>query len=260
MRKWLSVAAITLAAGSFASSAQAATQLFPDLETLPPRDLRFARADVSVEGSGDMRNVLRFSNSVVNFGEGKLLMRGQVDPVTKNARAVQRVFDDAGGFVDYPVGEFFYHVPHDHYHYDDWGAYQLWTKADYDKWLASGRSVGQAKRVGTKTTSCVMDEEFIRTMPSTPWPAVYPSSGCMPNSSGLMQQGLSVGWGDTYDYYRYEQWIDLGQETLADGQYVLRSVTDPGTRSTRARTRRTARVSSSRTTRPSRRSPSRAAS
>src|SRR4051795_12035616 len=42
-----------------------------------------------------------------------------------------------------------------------------------------------------------------------------------------MMQGLSAGWGDTYDYYRYEQWIDLNQASLADGQYVLRSVTDP---------------------------------
>src|SRR3954452_4747348 len=42
-----------------------------------------------------------------------------------------------------------------------------------------------------------------------------------------MTQGLSVGWGDTYDYYRQEQWIDLGQTNLANGDYVLRSITDP---------------------------------
>jgi hypothetical protein len=48
-----------------------------------------------------------------------------------------------------------------------------------------------------------------------------------------MVQGLSPGWGDTYDYYRSEQWIDLGPASasaspgLADGDYVLRSVTDP---------------------------------
>ena len=42
-----------------------------------------------------------------------------------------------------------------------------------------------------------------------------------------MTQGLSPGWGDTYDYWRFEQWVDLGQTTLANGQYVLRSVTDP---------------------------------
>ena len=33
-----------------------------------------------------------------------------------------------------------------------------------------------------------------------------------------MTQGLSAGWGDTYDYYRFEQWIDLGQGTLANGR------------------------------------------
>ncbi len=43
-----------------------------------------------------------------------------------------------------------------------------------------------------------------------------------------MLQGIGVGWGDTYDYFRFEQWIDLGASgALADGQYVLRSVADP---------------------------------
>ena len=43
-----------------------------------------------------------------------------------------------------------------------------------------------------------------------------------------MLQGLSPGWGDTYDYYRPDQWIDLGPNGhLADGQYVMRSVVDP---------------------------------
>lgn len=224
----LSVLVLLMLAGMVAApTAQAATPLYPDLSTLPPRDLRFDRTDVSMAGSGVIHNVLRFSNTVLNTGEGRLMMRGQVDPATRNAPAIQRVFDDAGGYVDYPVGTFVYHLQHDHYHFDDWGNYQLWTKADYDKWLSSGRSQGQAKKVGSKTTSCVMDEEFVRSLPETPWPAVFPSTGCGPNSKNLLQQGLSVGWGDTYDYYRFEQWIDLDQETLADGEYVLRSVTDP---------------------------------
>jgi hypothetical protein len=43
-----------------------------------------------------------------------------------------------------------------------------------------------------------------------------------------MLQGISPGWGDTYDYFRFEQWIDLGPGgTLPDGQYVLRSIADP---------------------------------
>src|SRR5205085_315726 len=31
----------------------------------------------------------------------------------------------------------------------------------------------------------------------------------------------------TYDWYRQLQWIDLNQDTLSDGTYVLRSVADP---------------------------------
>src|SRR5918911_3915068 len=72
-----------------------------------------------------------------------------------------------------------------------------------------------------------MDEEFIKTMPNMPYPGMFPSDGCFPNAQNFMIQGLSPGWGDTYDYYRFEQWIDLGQSSLADGTYVLRSVTDP---------------------------------
>ena len=41
------------------------------------------------------------------------------------------------------------------------------------------------------------------------------------------EQGLSVGWVDDYPFYLPEQWIDLGQTPLADGDYVLRVVADP---------------------------------
>ncbi len=216
-----------LAACLAAPVAEAATVQYPDLKTLAPRDLRFDRADVSQNGSGVMHNVLRFTNTVWNGGEGKLEMRSTINPTTKQGPAVQRVHDDAGGFTDTTIGSFYYHVEHAHYHYDDWGRYQLWTAAEYDAWVASGRSQGAPEEIGTKTTSCVLDEEFIRTLAGTPYPAVFPWEGCSPNSQNLMVQGLSAGWGDTYDYWRFEQWIDLDQARLADGDYVLRSVTDP---------------------------------
>jgi concanavalin A-like lectin/glucanase superfamily protein/fibronectin type III domain protein len=209
-----------------APTAFAAPQ-YPDLTTLPPRDLRFDRADVSQDLHGDVHNVLRFTNTVWNNGGGRLELRATINPNTKDGAAVQRLYDDSGGFSDTQVGRFYYHAVHAHYHYDDWGRYQLWKKADYDAWVASGRTQGQPEDIGTKTTSCIMDEEFIKTLPATPYPAVFPSNGCQPDAQGFMIQGLSPGWGDTYDYYRFEQWIDLGQANLADGAYVLRSVTDP---------------------------------
>jgi hypothetical protein len=228
LRRWsTSLIAVFVLVG-IAPGVVQAEPLYPDLGTLPPRDLRFDRTDVSFDGSGQFHNVLRFTNTVWNGGPGKLETRGQINPTTLSGPAFQRVFDSNGSFAEYSVGGFYWHAQnHQHYHYDDWGRYELWDRPDFDAWVASGRTQGQADLRGTKTTSCVMDEEFIKTLPSTPFPAVYPSGGCLPNSQNVLVQGLSVGWGDTYDYYRDEQWIDLDQGSLANGQYVLRSVTDP---------------------------------
>ena len=212
--------------GAAATAAATRTPLFPDLETLPPRQLKLDRADVSIDGSGVLHNLLRFSNTVYNVGQGPLILNADIDPLTRSGPATQRVMNDDGTYAEYPASAFYWHEAHQHYHLDDWGSYELWTKADYDKWVATGRSKGQAKKVGAKTTSCVLDEEFVASLPGTPYPGQY-YGGCLPIASGQLRQVLSVGWGDTYDYWRAEQWIDLDQETLADGQYVLRSVTDP---------------------------------
>jgi hypothetical protein len=211
--------------------AEAATLLYPNMRTLPPRELRFDRTDVSVNSSGDLRNVLRFSNTVYNVGEGPVEIRATINRSLNppSGPAYQRVYDDAGGFTDIPLSgsTLYYHDVHVHYHFDHWGGYELWTKAEYDAWIASGKTQGSPDLIGQKTTSCVTDEEFVTTLVGTLWPAQYPPDKCMPNSNNVIAQGLGVGWGDTYDYYRFEQWIDLGQSRLADGTYVLRSVTDP---------------------------------
>jgi hypothetical protein len=211
-----------------APCAQAATSLYPDLETLAPRQLHLDRTDVSVDHSGVMHNVLRFTNTTWNNGLGAAEVRAQIDPATKRGPALERVYDTAGNYADFPVGELYYHPAHNHYHFDNWGAYQLWTRAAYDSWIASGRSLGAAQFIGSKTTSCIMDEEFVRELSASPSSSRYPFVGCgAPNAQGLLVEGLSPGWGDTYDWSRAEQWIDLDQQDLADGSYVLRSVADP---------------------------------
>jgi Concanavalin A-like lectin/glucanases superfamily len=213
------------------AAAHAANLLYPNMRTLQPRELRFDRTDVSADSHGDLRNVLRFSNTVYNVGEGPVEIRATINPRLSPPAgpAIQRIYDDEGGHVDIPLSgsTLYYHDVHVHYHFDHWGGYELWTKAAYDAWIASGQTVGRPDLVGQKTTSCVTDEEFVTSVFAAVWPADYPPSKCMPDRSNLIAQGLSSGWGDTYDYYRFEQWIDLGQGTLANGTYVLRSVSDP---------------------------------
>jgi hypothetical protein len=67
------------------------------------------------------------------------------------------------------------------------------------------------------TTSCILDEEFIKELAGTPYPGAYSGSGCDLQSDNTLHEGLSPGWGDTHDWYRDEQWIDLDQTPLADG-------------------------------------------
>jgi hypothetical protein len=228
-RRGLTISLLAAALALLPALPAQAASLYPDLKTLPVRDLRFDRTDVHPDGGGVMHNVLRFSNTVWNAGQGPLELRSQIDPSTKTGPATQRVYDDTGGQSNLAAGQFYFHLAHNHYHYDDWGRYELWTKAEYDAWIASGRTIGGPEDArGVKTSSCGIDEEFIRHLPPTPYPDVYRPSGCSPNGQGTMVQGISVGWGDTYDYFRFEQWVDLGPSgSLADGQYVLRSVADP---------------------------------
>jgi len=213
------------------AAAHAANLLYPNMRTLQPRELRFDRTDVSADSHGDLHNVLRFSNTVYNAGEGPVEIRATINPNLNppSGPAYQRIYDDQGGHVDIPLSgsTLYYHAVHVHYHFDHWGGYELWTRAGYDAWIASGQTVGRPDLVGQKTTSCVEDEEFVTSILSAVWPSAYPPAACMPDRNNVIAQGLSSGWGDTYDYYRFEQWIDLGQGTLPDGTYVLRSVSDP---------------------------------
>ena len=218
------VAAALLASGVallLASGAGAATLLFPNLKTLKPTDLRFDTATVN----GSTHNVLRFSNTVWNSGVGPLEIRARTVTTTsgKKTRVSQRIYDNAGGYVSRYAGDMIYHSSHNHFHFQNFASYELWTRADYDAWLASGRTQGQAQRRGTKTTFCLMDTAQVQTLPGSPSSARY-------TQCGQNFQGISVGWADEYLYSLPEQWIDLGTSALPDGDYVLRSVADPNNR------------------------------
>lgn len=205
----------------------AVTALYPDLQTLPPRNLQFDYTDVSDDGSGDMHHVLRFSNTEWNAGPGPLELRAKIDPTTQDGTAYQRVYNTDGTYTDYPAGRIYYHAVHNHYHYDGWGSYQLWDSTTYSNWLASGGTTGQPLFIAPKTSSCAIDEEFVADVTGASATPQYPWTGCMPDSNGNIREGLAAGWGDTYDYYRFEQWIDLGSQSLADGHYTLVSTADP---------------------------------
>jgi Lysyl oxidase len=193
--------------------------LYPDLRPLPSRFV----LDDEVAIDGATHYVIRFTTTVWNAGQGPLELRGEPTP---DHRAYQRTYNDAGGFTDEPVsGGFVYSEPHQHWHFENFAAYQLWPKDDFDQWLASGRQEGRPRWHGSKTTGlnesfCLRDSEPIQNQDGSPVAPAY--SACDQDV-----QGISVGWEDTYPFTLAQQWVDVGQQDLPDGIYVLRVVADP---------------------------------
>lgn len=211
--------AIGLSLLGMASPTRATSPLYPDLRSVPPNQLRLDRVLI-----GDAtHHVLRFTTTVWNAGPGPLELRGESSG--DQTLVYQRLHDEDGGVAEHLAGEFVFHEAHNHWHFEHFADYELWPRADYDAWLTSARSHGQAHWRGSKTTGqgesvCVRDSRRVEPLAESP-----PSKSYRTCQREL--QGISVGWGDTYKYTLPEQWIDVGEAPLPNGEYVLRTVADP---------------------------------
>lgn len=204
---------------SYPAWAQVTGPRYPDLRALPPAHLFLDTADVN----GASHHVLRFGAAIENIGPGPLELRG--DSSSGRTAVYQRIPDDLGQVVELPVGAFSFHPAHNHWHFEHFADYELWTRAAYEAWLASGRAAGQPGWRGSKTTGqgesfCVRDSLQLEPRAESPDAPVY-------QDCGLDLQGISVGWADLYEFFLPEQWIELGDAPLTDGEYVLRIVADP---------------------------------
>ena len=213
---WAPLLVLLLVPLFVATRTQAATEVYPELQTLPATDLHF---DTVTLADGQRHKVLRFSNTVANYGQGRLEMEGSYNPSSGKTRVYQNIYNSDGALARSKyVGEMVYHESHQHWHFENFAFYQLYT--------ASNGTLGQAMtgKKGEKTTFCVMDTVKVTNLPGSPSSPVY--SQC-----GQTKQGLSVGWGDTYGYTLADQWIDLGVADgtphLPDGQYAIQSTADP---------------------------------
>lgn len=216
-----------LMAGAFAGSAPATHvvggDLLPDLVTLPPSDLQIANAKRKTKD-------LRFAYSAKNAHTGVLELTWKSedcdgDGLARNDRtAVQRIFQDgdANGYFTrgtdtesrtLDVGCFDFHPRHHHWHLENFARYQLWT------WTALA---GRGTIVGTtdKVSFCIIDT--FRVDPGLP---DSPTEKFFDTCSRDGDQGLSVGWADTYGAHLDGQSIRL--DSSAAGTYCLVATADP---------------------------------
>ena len=214
--------------------------LCPDLETVSPGDdwLELRRT-----GKNGQRLLLRLSNKIGNRGAGPLEMREAAttpqecidqspDPNPDfNRGVVQRIYEDTadadsvgwfdrvdegGSYTDYPVGCYFFHDVHNHWHFQDFSEYTL-ERLD-------GSELGESTKVGF----CVLDQDqpFDPDPVGTPQHGHYPTGGgCNNPDDPVGSQGLSIGYADIYTYFTPGQTIDI--TGIRRGKYCLVSTANP---------------------------------
>jgi len=170
---------------------------------------------VGQEDSG--RSFLRFSATLVNVGPGPAIVAAHRDLAFRDDWiVVQRVEDGAGGYSEREMGArlIFGGDGHDHWHIVGAEAHQLET--------LDGDIVGGLVKSGF----CFFDNVNYRTsLPGAPPTASRASTECGGRFDRDIAMGLSVGWGDEYQWYLLDQTIEI--TGVPDGRYRLRAIADP---------------------------------
>jgi hypothetical protein len=178
--------------------------LLPDLITLPPTELSVRFNPV------DEQKLLRFTNSILNIGQGKIELWGASNPDTGKVTVTQFVYNEEGSAEETVVGEFFFHPEHDHWHLGDFAVYEIWS-------LTPDGEFDSVVALSNKISYCLRDDAR-SDIPNAARGQTY-------TNCNQERQGISVGWIDIYRFNLEGQSIDIS--SLQDGVYALRSVVDP---------------------------------
>ncbi len=189
-----------------------ADPLRPDLGMAPLTSLLVGESRTSAEV------FLRFSATIVNVGAGPLrLAAHRAAPWSSSWDVWQQIDDRTGGYSERPTGAtlVFGGDGHEHWHMVQAEAHQLET--------LDGSVVARL----VKTGFCFFDNvAHAPDLPSAPAAAVHTAGECGGGLDRSVTMGLSVGWGDEYQWYLLDQTIEIG--SIPDGRYRLRAIADPG--------------------------------
>ncbi|HSK92558.1 MAG TPA: S-layer homology domain-containing protein [Candidatus Angelobacter sp.] len=190
--------------------AAAGGEALPDLAVAPLDDFQVQW----VNG----RRMLRFTAMMVNVGDGHFEVRGQRSSTSEPMRVRQVIYTDASrntvartittGAEGRWSGD-----GHDHWHVQEMMRYDLWGTNGTTR--------------GAKVGFCFLDSDPWRlSLPGAPSGSYYRGSWCGNSPSALSNRmGISVGWGDEYEWYLAWQWIDI--TGMPSGTYTVRANVDP---------------------------------
>ncbi len=203
---FLSVAFVAMLAGS--ASHAAGPPRYPDIVE------QISHLQVQNE---HQREMLRFSTTHINVGDGPLQVRGggQVAPCVIDGipyaqctYATQEVLDAAGAIVQtHPAGVAFFHPQHNHWHQSAVALFEVRVAA------LNGAIWGS----GTKITFCLVDTDQTILVTKGSSRAYFECNAAL--------QGISVGWGD--DYHQSTEGQSLDITGAPEGIYYLTHRADP---------------------------------
>ena len=190
--------------------ASGGTELQPDLAMAPLGDFRIE----VVNG----RRLLRFTAMMVNVGAGHFELRGSRASTSEPMHMTQVLYDstarDAAIARQIPTNAVASYAGdgHNHWHVNEMMRYDMW-------------GTGGTYR-GAKVGFCFLDSDpWATTLPGYNG-GYYRGSMCSTNPSILSNRmGISVGWGDEYEYYLAWQWVDI--TNVPAGTYTVRATVDP---------------------------------
>ncbi len=183
---------------------------YPDMGMAPLSSLLVGQDEAG-------RTFLRFSATLVNVGEGPLIVAAHRSfPFRDDWRVVQWIDDATGGYSERETGArlIFGGDGHDHWHVIGAEAHQLET--------LDGEIVGGLVKSGF----CFFDNvDYRTTLPGAPAAPVHGSLECGSRLDRDVAMGISVGWGDEYQWFLLDQTIEI--TGVPDGRYRLRATADP---------------------------------
>ena len=116
---------------------------------------------------------------------------------------------------------------------DRWTRKLIYGRDGHEHWHVVGAEAHQLETLDgaivgglVKSGFCFFDNVAYRTtLPGAPSAAAYSSVECGTRYDRDVAMGLSVGWGDEYQWYLLDQTIEITD--VPDGGYRLRAIADP---------------------------------
>jgi hypothetical protein len=197
---------------SFSSVAQPVIA-YPDLQVVTPPSL------ISIGNPTPSTREFRFSHITWNAGAGPLEIRPNYNATTNQSQSYQRLYtrNASGGLTfvkDVPIAIPMYWVPPSDYRF---------AMSGFGLYSDVNGSIGTLIAPSPKVNFCMTADVAVNLkLPFAPSSTAYSPGDCT-DPNGIL--GLSIGWGDQYDYTDPGENIDI--TSLPDGIYWLRSVADP---------------------------------